>query len=740
MNAPLEKHHVVVRLPTSVSRDNDANEPVYLEAKKGLNGLRVGSLAWASFFARIAGLESSVTEPCLYASSVGGAPVVLICYVDDVLVATPNEASYKIVFDLLAKHVKIRETGRIPLASAKDGSLRFLGRTISRKAGEAALYLSVDPDYMDECFREFGIEKGSATFPDIRPAIEETIDQEPISAEAHARFRRILGRLSWMCQTRLDLLALVGLLSTGQASPKPGHEKALRMVLRYLITDMKVGQRFPTECELPDYAETLLVYTDAGFVPMRSTNRRSITGVCLVYRGALLKAFSRHQGSVTLSSCEAELSAGQEGIQEGLGLSRTVFQVLKALGLVQVTSLCLAWLEASDLQRRSRHVEIRICWLRELMAKGILECAHVPGTENPADALTKCLALATFLKHRVLLGFVPLRTAAVSSVVDTSFQGFLHTLVFRQCYLCGDHLERGQQHDVGSQHVHNLVESQHVNALLALRKPLFSVWTFWTSWISWVCWISHMFSVMFSFWTCLQELRVCFALFRSCFELCVSPVAVLDYEVAQLAAQVHRYALPEPAAMDAEATARLDWATGEPLRKASPAAELAAVPTEPVSAPANPAEPVSAPTAEVPTAPTAEVPTAPAAEVSATPATEALTAPADPDPEHEVPAEPSAPVVLTGEVQPKAPAEAGTAEAGSLCGVSATPSRSRKSSVASKPSRVTRIKLLKSLRRTLFGPNAEVKRAPKRLAKKRKAKSVKEEDEESDGVPPRRGQ
>ena len=480
---------------------------------------------------------------------------------------------------------------------------------------------------MDECFREFGIEKGSTTFPDIRPAIEETIEQEPISAEAHARFRRILGRLSWMRQTRLDLLVLVGLLSTGQASPKPGHEKALRMVLRYLIADMKVGQRFPTEGELPDYAETLLVYTGAGFAPMRSTNRRSITGVCLVYRGVLLKAFSRHQGSVTLSSCEAELSAGQEGIQEGLGLSRTVFQVLKALGLVQVTSLCLAWLtdslsgkmilEASDLQRRSRHVEIRICWLRELMAKGILECAHVPGTENPADALTKCLALATFLKHRALLGFVPLRTAAVSSIVDTSFQGFLHTLVFRQRCLCGDHLERGQQHDVGSQHVHNLVESQHVKVLLALRKPLFSVWTFWTSWISWICWISHMFSVMFSFWTCLQELRVCFALFRSCFELCVPPAAVLDHEVAQLAAQVPRYALPEPAEMDgeddlrSEATTRVDWTTGKPLRKASPAAEPATVPAEPVMA----AEPVLAPVAEVPTVP--------AVEASAIPATEA---------------------------------------------------------------------------------------------------------------------
>ena len=80
---------------------------------------------------------------------------------------------------------------------------------------------------------------------------------------------------------------------------------------------------------------------------------------------------------------------------------------------------------------------------------------------------------------------------------------------------------------------------------------------------------------MFSFWTCLQELRVCFALFRSCFELCVSSAAVLDHEVAQLAAQVHRYELSGPAAMDAdddlrsEATTRVDWTTGEPLRKAN---------------------------------------------------------------------------------------------------------------------------------------------------------------------------
>ena len=142
MNAPLEKRLVVVRLPTSVSRDHDANEPVYLEAKKGLNGLRVGSHGHPSLLASSARqVLSPVSLSLASTGSVGGAPVVLICYVDDVLVASPKEASYKIVFDLLAKHVKIRETGRIPLASAKDGSLRFLGRTISTKAGDCCFVL-----------------------------------------------------------------------------------------------------------------------------------------------------------------------------------------------------------------------------------------------------------------------------------------------------------------------------------------------------------------------------------------------------------------------------------------------------------------------------------------------------------------------------------------------------------------------------------------------------------------------
>ena len=121
------------------------------------------------------------------------------------------------------------------------------------------------------------------------------------------------------------------MLGTGQAQPFETHEKSLRAVLRYLMTDMDVALRFPSEeLALPD-VKGLEVYIDAGFAPMKSTGRRSVSGTCLVFQQCLMKCFSRHQSSVTLSSCEAELVALQSGVQEGIGLLRTLGFVLGRL-------------------------------------------------------------------------------------------------------------------------------------------------------------------------------------------------------------------------------------------------------------------------------------------------------------------------------------------------------------------------------------------------------------------------
>ena len=487
MNSPLTVK-VCVRFPSSISTTN--NEPVYLEAFKGLNGLRIASLTWVLFFDGIVksvGIRSGLVEPCLYGGIVKGAPIIVICYVDDLLVATPSEAAYRVLFEALEKKVKIRETGRVTMSG---GSLKFLGRTIFREKGNPSLHLFVDENYLNSAFEEYGITRGSSAFPDIRSMIEQTVKESQVSTEAHNRFRRVLGRLAWLAQTRQDLLILTALLATGQSAPRPGHENALRAVLRFLVNHMKYSQVFPSPNleDLTGQNIGLEVYSDAGFAPMQATQRRSITGCVIVFRCVVLKCFSRHQGAVTLSSCEAELVALQAAVQEALGLLKSLSFVLRRIQvypaatseegsmdfvcpiLMRTDSLSgKMLLEGTDLQRRSRHIDIKVCWLRELLVRGIVKIQHVRGTGNPADHFTKTLSTAKALEYMTLLGFLPFENLLMNSLMnveirDSSFSGVISCFSVRQCFMCGEPVESVL--DLNQQENEVLQREQPISSLL----------------------------------------------------------------------------------------------------------------------------------------------------------------------------------------------------------------------------------------------------------------------------------
>ena len=146
-----------------------------------------------------------------------------------------------------------------------------------------------------------------------------------------------------------------------------------------------------------------------------------------MYQAVTLKCFSRHQAAVSLSSCEAELHAIQAGVQESIGLARTLAFVLKSLDLredlapldqleegecplrIQLRTDSLSGkqlLESYDLQRRSRHIEIRLCWLRRLLNSSILDLTFCRGDMNLSDMYTKCVPQLLFQAFREALGFM----------------------------------------------------------------------------------------------------------------------------------------------------------------------------------------------------------------------------------------------------------------------------------------------------------------------------------------------
>ena len=159
----------------------------------------------------------------------------------------------------------------------------------------------------------------------------------------------------------------------------------------------------------------LVCFSDASHAPLRSTGRRGVTGGVITALGFLIKSLSRHQQLVSLSSMEAELYAMQAVAQEMVAVGRFLGRVLYTLGksterevsgiLFSDSESSLKLLRNMDIPRKSRHLEIKLEWIKEQINRQRLEIRFLRGTDNPSDMLTKCLGTAVFDHHRVSLGF-----------------------------------------------------------------------------------------------------------------------------------------------------------------------------------------------------------------------------------------------------------------------------------------------------------------------------------------------
>ena len=352
----------------------------------------------------------------------------LVAYVDDVLLASENEEVQKAIEEAIGKVVPVKVTGSIQVASEGGGSLTFIGRTISRAPGHSQVTLSVGDEYLKSAFEAYDIVSGSKHVPDVAAHLEKTLDDklgsQPLSPEAYARFRRTLGKLLWLAQSRHDLKVWLSLIGTQQSAPKHGTELALRAVLRFLYADKNVHLMLPSpeydSLAFPERSrmnQFLHSFADASFAPYRFNSRRGISGGVVFCEGGLVRSFARQQQALSLSSCEAELYALQMVTQESVAFTKFCHRVLFSLGeisepecvevmLESDSSSALQLIQALDLPKRSRHIEIRLLWIRNQVESGKVRLRHRPGLEDVAALFTKCLPSKDFLRHRATLGFL----------------------------------------------------------------------------------------------------------------------------------------------------------------------------------------------------------------------------------------------------------------------------------------------------------------------------------------------
>lgn len=215
-------------------------------------------------------------------------------------------------------------------------------------------------------------------------------------------FKKIVGSLMYLTVTRLDLMFALSLLSRFMERPVEAHLMTAKRVHRYVEGTLDFGIRYRK-----GKGTEITAFTDSDYGGDADDRKRTPSYVFMLGGGAVSWS-SKKQPVVSLSTTEAEFIAAAHCVCQGVWLKR----ILEEIGVKQNECLTVFWDKSSTislsknqtLHGRSKHIDIRFHFLRNLNKEGAIELIHCPTQEQLADIMTKPLKLDAFVKFRGLLG------------------------------------------------------------------------------------------------------------------------------------------------------------------------------------------------------------------------------------------------------------------------------------------------------------------------------------------------
>ena len=114
---------------------------------------------------------------------------------------------------------------------------------------------------------------------------------------------------------------------------------------------------------------------------------------------------------MALSTTEAEFMATTEAFKEAVWIKGLLNEIQLLKGRVNVFSDSQSAIHLCRnpvYHERSKHIDIRLFWIRDKIEEGEIELGKVPSEENPADAGTKVLSVSKFQHCLELLNITSL--------------------------------------------------------------------------------------------------------------------------------------------------------------------------------------------------------------------------------------------------------------------------------------------------------------------------------------------
>jgi len=232
----------------------------------------------------------------------------------------------------------------------------------------------------------------------------------PLDADATSQYRRLLGRLIYLTNTRPNIAFIVHNLSQFVYAPTTHHQQAVSRLLRYL-------KGIPGERLYFSHTSSLHLcgFNDSDWATCPTT-RKFVTGYSIYLGDSLISWKSKKQPTISRISSEAEYRALATTICELQWLSYLLQDL--HLPLSQPATLycdnkfALQIASNEVFHERTKHIEIDCHLVREKLNSGLLKLLHITSAMQVADIFTKPLASTQFSTLKSKLGLTNIYSTA----------------------------------------------------------------------------------------------------------------------------------------------------------------------------------------------------------------------------------------------------------------------------------------------------------------------------------------
>lgn len=365
----------------------DLNQPDHVcQLQKAIYGLHQSGREWFSEIHNILiSLDFCALKwtNCVYISN----DIILLLYVDDIVLIAKHQNLIKTAIEKLKTHFDLKILGE---------TRKLLGVEFEQNGNEIYIHQTSYVENVCKSYEKYNIPNISLPIAVGTIMSKTQCPNTPLETTTMSKlpYRNILGCLSFLAsRTRPDICYAVNILSQFQSNPGMAHWYVLLKLLGYVKNTKSYKLNLSQISELK-----INCFSDADYAANRD-DRISIGGIILYVDNTPIIWRTFKQKCVSLSTLEAEYISLTEAAKE-LMWTINILNELKEANLLN--SNCESYLycdnqsaihfsKSSVENNRTKHIDIRYHFLRNLVFEKRFVLKYVNTKCNPADLFTKPL-------------------------------------------------------------------------------------------------------------------------------------------------------------------------------------------------------------------------------------------------------------------------------------------------------------------------------------------------------------